>query len=125
MRISEGVLKGRFAKPYNYEMFGDGEEVIVFTREEFNRTYRSMKEQINYINKKEALLETGDDWKLLGYWPQISERIRILDTNIDSIFEEEPLQSYLDTYLFNEIEKTKEKIVISQRGASIKTQLQI
>jgi hypothetical protein len=91
-------------------MFGDGEEVVVFTREEVNRTYRSMKEQMDYINKKEALLETGDDWKLLGYWPQISERIRILDINIDSIFEEEPLQSYLDTFLFNEIESSKGRL---------------
>ena len=51
MRISEGVPNGRIAELYNPEMFQELEEVIVFAREEFNRIYRSIQEQIDYINK--------------------------------------------------------------------------
>jgi hypothetical protein len=57
MRVSEGVPNGRFAELYNPEMFQEREEVIVFTREEFNRFYTSMQDQIDYINEIDLYLD--------------------------------------------------------------------
>jgi hypothetical protein len=51
MRVSEGEPRGRFAEISNPGIFQEYEEVIVFTRQEFNRIYTSIQEQINYINK--------------------------------------------------------------------------
>ena len=56
MRVSEGVPRGRIAELYNPGMFKEREEVIIFTREEFSRTYTSMREQIDYINKTDCIL---------------------------------------------------------------------
>ena len=47
MRMNEGVPKGRIAELYTPDMFQEHEEVIVFTREEFNRFYTSMMDQID------------------------------------------------------------------------------
>ena len=44
MRVSEGIPNGRIAELSNPEMFKEHEEVIVFTRNEFNRFYTSMME---------------------------------------------------------------------------------
>ena len=74
MRMSEGVPQGRIAELYNPEMFQEREEVIVFTRDEFNRTYTSMREQIDYINKTDLHLDRSEEWKLIGYWPKILEK---------------------------------------------------
>ena len=104
MRMSEAVPKGRFAELYRPEMFQEHEEVIVFTREEFSRFYNSMMEQINYINKMDLFLDRNEDWKLLGYWPKLMEKVHILDVNMESILTKEPsLQSYLDASIYNTI----------------------
>ena len=103
MRVSEGVPNGRIAELYNPEMFHQYDEVIVFTREEFNRTYSSIMEQIDYINKINIHLDRDEDWKLLSYWPKILEKIHILDINMNLMFKEEPKQCYLDTYICNTI----------------------
>ncbi len=100
MRMSEGVPKGRIAELYNPEMFQEHEEVIVFTRDEFNRFYTSMQDQIDYINKIDLYLDRSEEWKLIGYWPKILERIHILDRNMDSILTKQPLQCYLDASLY-------------------------
>jgi hypothetical protein len=73
MKVSEGVPNGRIAELYNPEMFLNYDEVIVFTREDFNRTYRSMIEQIDYIQKVEMHLDRSEEWKLIGYWTRILE----------------------------------------------------
>ena len=79
MRASEGIPNGRIAELSQPEMFTEHEEVIVFTRNEFNRFYSSMMEQINYINKIDLYLDKSEDWKLIGYWPKILQRIHLLD----------------------------------------------
>ena len=71
MRVSEGVPNGRIVELYNPVLFQEHEEVIVFPREEFNRIYRSIQEQIDYINKVDILLDRVEEWMLLGYWPKI------------------------------------------------------
>lgn len=123
MRVSEGVPNGRIAELYNPEIFNEREEIIVFTREEFNRIYNFMSDQIDYITKKQTLLETGEDWKLLGYWPKIMEKIHLLDGKMDSIFEEEPLQSYLDAYLFDTVENLEKNVIESRANVLVKQNL--
>ena len=59
MRVSEGVPRGRIVELYDPGLFQEREEVIVFTRDEFNRTYTSMREQIDYINKTDCILKNG------------------------------------------------------------------
>jgi hypothetical protein len=104
MRVSEGVPNGRIAELYNPGLFQKHEEVIVFEREGFKRTYNSIREQIEYINKIAVHLDEGEDWKLLGYWPKILERIHILDINMNLMFKEEPVQCYLDTIYIMQLE---------------------
>lgn len=122
MRVSLGVPRGRNVELFNADLFQEHEEVIVFTREDFYRTYTSMREQIDYINKKGIIIEIGGDWKLLGCWPNIMKKIHLLDLHMNLIFEKEPLQSYLDAYLFNTIQNPQkndsEKKVITSITAS-------
>ena len=98
---------------------------IIFAREDFNRTYSSIREQIEYINKIAVHLDEGEDWKLLGYWPKIYERIYFLDLNMDLIFQEEPTQCYLDTYLYDTIRSSKEEITTSKRKVPVQLKFSI
>jgi len=125
MMMSEGVPNGGIVELYNPEMFHQYDEVIVFTREEFNRTYSSIMEQINYINKVEVHFDGDEDWKLLGYWPKILERIHILDVNMNLMFKEEATQCHLDTYLYNTIGISKNKVAISRKKSVCQSQLLI
>jgi len=124
MRVSEGVPRGRIAELYNPGMFKEREEVIIFTREEFSRTYTSMREQIDYINKTDLHLKS-EEWKLIGYWPKILGRLHILDRNMDSILKKEPLQSYLDACLFNTIQSSQKNVAVSKRKVPVQLKLRI
>jgi hypothetical protein len=115
MRVSEGVPRGRFVRLYNPEIFHEYEEVIVFNRSEFQRTYASIEEQIDHINKKYLYLDRNDDWKLLGYWPKIMARVNLLDLNMDLIFKNEPLQCYLDAYLYSTIQSPEKEVVKTEK----------
>jgi hypothetical protein len=115
MRISEGVPRGRIAELYNPEILEEHEEVIVFTRDEFNRTYTSMREQIDYINKTDLHLCKSEEWKLIGYWPKIMEKVYILDVNLDSILKREPLQCYLDACLYNKVGSSQKNVSVSKK----------
>ena len=125
MRVSEGVLMGRIAELYDPEIFEEREEVIVFTRDEFNRVYTSMKEQIDYINRTDLYLERSEEWKLIGYWPKILEKVYIMDKNMDSILKEEPLQCYLDAFLYSTIGSSNKNLAGSRRKAPVKFKLPI
>jgi hypothetical protein len=125
MRVSEGVPRGRIAELYDSEMFQEREEVIVFTRDEFNRTYTSMQEQINYINRTDLYLNRDEEWKLIGYWPKILEKVYILDKNMDSILKDEPLQCYLDAFLYNAIGRSNKNVAVSKKKASVQFKLPI
>jgi hypothetical protein len=120
MRVSEGEPRGRFAELYNPGIFQEHEEVIVFTRQEFNRIYTSIQEQIDYINRTDLHLDRSEDWKLIGYWPKIMERVHILDANMDSLFKKEPLQSYLDAYLYETAAPSKKKAATPENTVSVK-----
>ncbi len=113
MRVTEGMPYGRNVWFYNPELFQEHEEVIIFTREEFQRMYNSIQEQIDYINKVDMHLDRSEEWKLLGYWPKILERIHLIDLNMKLIFNEKPLQGYLDTYLYHITESLEEELAAS------------
>jgi hypothetical protein len=125
MRVSEGVPRGRIAELYNPEMFQEHEEVVVFTRDEFSRTYNSMKEQIDYINNTDLFFDRGEEWKLMGYWPKILARVYLLDRNLDSILEKEPLQCYLDACLFNTVGSSHKNVTVSKRKVPAQLKLPI
>jgi hypothetical protein len=125
MRMSEGVPKGRIVEIYNPGMFQEHEEVIVFTRNESSSFYNSMQEQIDYINEIDLYLNRGDEWKLIGYWPKILERIHILDMNMDSLLKKEPLQCYLDASLYNTIRSSHKNVVVTKRKVSEQSNLPI
>jgi hypothetical protein len=117
MRVSEAVPDGRIAQLYHPELFQEHEEVIVFTREEFSRTYTSIREQIDYIVKVDLHLERSEEWKLMGYWPKIMQKVHRIDRGMDLIFQKEPLQSYLDAYLYSPIQSSQEKLPVAEREA--------
>jgi hypothetical protein len=108
MRVSEGMLNGRFAELYHPNLFGEGEEVIVFTRDEFSHTYSSISHQIDHISRTYLGLDRDEEWKLIGYWPKILERVQILDLNMDLIYKSQALQCYLDAYLYTTIQGSEE-----------------
>jgi len=111
MRFSEGTTKGRFAEINNPDIFQDHEDVIVFTREEFDWVYRSMLNQVNYVNDIALKLDPNDSWKLMGYWPKIMERVHIIDKNMDMLLTEKPQQAYLDAFIYDITTPVKTKPV--------------
>jgi len=126
MRVSEGVPKRRIAELYNPEMFQEHEEVIVFTREEFSRFYNSMQQQIGYINNVDLFLDRNEEWKLIGHWPKIMEKVNILDVNMDSILTKEAsLQSYLDASIYNTIKSPHKNVAASKKKVEIQLTLPI
>lgn len=117
MRVSEGVPSGRIARLYNPEIFQEHETVIVFTRDDVNQRYTSIMAEIDHITKIDLHLSRRDEWKLIGYWPKIMQSVHHIDMNMDLIFKKEPLQSYLDAYLYNNIQNTPKNISVSQKRA--------
>lgn len=113
IRFSEGVPDGRIAELYNPEMFQEHEEVIIFTREEFSRTYRSMIDQLDFIMKVDLHLDRSQDWKLIGYWPKIMQKVHRIDREMDSLFQKEPLQGYLDAYLYKTIQSSQDRVQVT------------
>jgi hypothetical protein len=95
------MLCGRRVQLYHPEFFNEHEEVIIFTREEFKRMYQSMAMQIDHITRLDMSLDRSEEWMMIGVWPKIMERIRLLDLNLESIFSNKPLQTYLDTYIYD------------------------
>lgn len=95
------MLCGRRVQLYHPELFNEHEEVVIFTREEFRRMYQSMNTQIDHITRLDMSLDRSEEWNVIGVWPKIMERIRLLDLNLESIFSNKPLQTYLDTYIYD------------------------
>jgi len=115
MRVSEGVPRGRVAEVYHPELFQEHEEVIIFTREEFSRTYTSIQRQLDYIVKVDLHLDRSEEWKLIGYWPKIMQSVHRIDWDMDLIFKKEPLQSYLDAYLHEHIRSSRNQVPVTER----------
>jgi hypothetical protein len=120
MKVSEGVPRGRYVELYNPEMFEEHEEVIVFTRDEFSRIYTSLQEQIDYINKTDLHQDRSEEWKLIGHWPKIMEKVHVLDAGMDSMFKKEPLQCYLDAYLYDIVASSEGKVKAPESTVPVK-----
>lgn len=104
MRLSQGVLCGRRIELYNPEFFEEHEEVIIFSREEFRRMYQSMAVQINHLHRLDMGLDRGEEWKLMGLWPKFMEYVHVLALNLESVFNNKPLQTYLDSYIYDGVD---------------------
>jgi hypothetical protein len=104
MRLSQGVLCGRRIELYNPEFFEEHEEVIIFSREEFRRMYQSMAVQINHLHRLDMGLDRGEEWKLMGLWPKFMEYVHVLTLNLESVFNNKPLQTYLDSYIYDGVD---------------------
>lgn len=114
MRFSEGVPNGRMVELNKSELFQEHEEVIVFNREEFSRTYISIMERIDTITKIGLHLDSSEEWKLIGYWPKIMQNVHRIDLNMDLLFKKEPTQSYLDAYLSTSAQ-TPQKVSVDEK----------
>lgn len=82
MRFSQGASYGRYGELYHPEVFNDHEEVIDFDREELRSAYKSMINQISFINDIDLKLNRQEDYKILGKWPKIMGRIHIIDVTL-------------------------------------------
>ncbi len=99
---------------YDPELFQEHEEVIVFTRDELNRRIRSIIDEIEYVNKIYLNLDRSEEWKLIGIWPKIMQSVHHIDLNMDLIFKKEPLQSYLDTYIYDDVKDQEKSAAVSE-----------
>lgn len=115
MRVSEGVPRGRVAEVYHPELFPEHEEVIIFSREEFSRTYTAIRRQLDYIVKVDLHLDRSEEWKLIGYWPRIMQSVHRIDRDMDLIFRKEPLQSYLDAYIYTHVQGSRDQVPVAER----------
>jgi hypothetical protein len=113
MKFSQGASYGRYGELYHPEVFDDREEVIVFKREEFASAFKSMMNQIEFIEDINLKFNRKDDYKLLGLWPQIMSRVHIIDVNIDDFLMHESSQGRLDAFLYNSAESSTPKLVES------------
>jgi hypothetical protein len=96
-------------------MFNDREEVIVFRREEFASAFKSMMEQIEFIEDIDLKFNRQDDYKLLGLWPKIMSRVHIIDVNIDDFLVQDALQWCLDAYLYNPVKSSHKKVAVTKK----------
>jgi hypothetical protein len=113
MRFSQGASYGRCGELYHPEMFSDREEVIVFKREEFTSSFRSMMDQIEFIEDINLKFEQKKDYELMGLWPQIMGRVHIIDVSIDGFFIRKPIQSRLDAFLYPVKESVSTELIES------------
>ncbi|MEN6553649.1 MAG: hypothetical protein ABFC34_12275 [Methanobacterium sp.] len=113
MKVSQGVPCGRKIELYHPELFDDRDEVIIYTRDEFRRTFSSMQDQIDFITRWDMILKLNGEHHLLGAWPVIMDRVHILGTGLNLFYCDEPSQAYLDTYLYEEVKAKDEGVVKS------------
>jgi hypothetical protein len=83
-----------------------------------------MQEQIDYINIIDLFLDKTEEWKLIGYWPKIMEKLYILNVNMDLTLKKEPIQCYLDASLYNTVRSSHKNVAISKKKVSGQLTLQ-
>lgn len=113
MRTSQGIPFGGRAILYNPDSFQDSEEVIIYSREEFRRTYRALHNHVNDIFLMDRSLTGDDNRRLMGHWHWIMKRIHIINSEADSFLSVRPSQGYLDTYFNNPVKITEEEMLES------------
>ena len=113
MSFSQGASYGCYGELYHPEMFNDREELIVFKREEFASAFRSMMDQIEFIEDINLKFNQKDDYKLLGLWAKIMGRVHVINVSIDGFFILKPIQSRLDAFLFTDTESVSTGLIES------------
>lgn len=103
MRVSQGVPQGRKILLYYPELFDEYEEVIIYPQKEFKRNFMTIKEHINYSFLENFRFEMTEKWRIMGYWLSILERVQLIEIGMNQFFSAKTAQSYLDTYIYNEI----------------------
>lgn len=109
MRVSQGIPRGRKVDLYHPELWDDHEEVIIYTREEFKRTYTLMKDEIDFINKLDFSRYQCKNRDLVGHWPRIMDHVHILASGMNSLLSDKPLQAYLDSYIYSKAKAREDK----------------
>ena len=78
------------------------------------------------FNNMDLFFDRSEDWKLLGYWPKLMEKVHILDVNMESILTKEPsLQSYLDKSIYNTIKSPNKNVTTSKKKVEVQLTLTI
>jgi len=109
LRASQAVPFGAKAILYHPKLFSDHEEVIIYERDEFRRTFSSIRDYIQEIFLKNHQLEQQQNSRrLMGEWFWIMERVHIINNNLEDFFTQTPCQGYMDTYIHNPVESVKE-----------------
>jgi len=81
---------------------------------------KKLSHKFNYYLLKEGKIGAT---RVIG--PKIYERIYILDLNMDLIFQEEPTQCYLDTYIYDTIRSSKKEVTLSKRKVPVQLKFSI
>jgi hypothetical protein len=90
---------------YHPKLFSEREEVIIYERDEFRRTFNNIRDCIQEIFLKNHQLEQQQNSRgLMGEWIWIMERIHLIDNNLEDFFTDNSCQGFLDTYIPNSVE---------------------
>lgn len=105
MRASQAMPFGAKAILYHPKLFSEYEEVIIYERDEFRRTFNNIRDSIQEIFLKNHQLEQQQNSRgLMGEWIWIMERIHLIDNNLEDFFTDNSCQGFLDTYIPNPVE---------------------
>lgn len=106
MRTTLGTPQGRNILVHNPKLFQDPEEVIIFQKDEFARTYKTMADSLKEIERKYYKILPDDNYPYLpGFWNILMERVHIIASSCNFILEEPKCQSFLDSYMAIESEQ--------------------
>ncbi len=63
-----------------------------------------------------SMMNQNEDWKLIGYWPKILQRIHLLDRNIESILTKEASQQcYLNASIYGPIKSSSKHVTVASK----------
>lgn len=114
MRASQAIPFGAKAILYHPELFSDHEEVIIYERDEFRRTFSSIRDYIQEIFLKNHQLEQQQNSRrLMGEWIWIMGRVHLINNSLEDFFTETPCQGYLDSYIHNPVESVGDGVLKS------------
>ena len=98
MRASQTVPFGAMAILYHPKLFSQHEEIIIYERDEFRRTFSNIRDCIQEIFLKNHRLDQQQNRRrLMGEWIWIMKQVYIIHNNLEDFFTETPCKGYMDT----------------------------